>query len=342
MKKIFVFILVSMCITSLPQNTSAESSNTTLRTWKTLNGNTVQAKYIETKYGHVKLQTADGKFVAVTVKSLCTEDRQWIKTNETTKNTPILIEAPASSNKLPVASDDDYKNLYAVYTAKNFEAQMQANGIIYVYLKENGKRMNKPIRLYMHNYYYNEYGQHTRTLISFDQPPKPPLIKQPKILTFTGMLKSNVSFSVTYEFSEKGIRGYGYCKDPKSVTNTTYYRIRADIPASHTFPKEMSRMELNQQMIGWQVITIPLKGKQLAWPYEKPTKNIHKISKKLIIDAPMYGERNISFKAGDTKDAPLRPYIYHGNYPWQGYVVQVIKKENSKKSRKQYLEMIIK
>ena len=329
---------ISLGILFLTLSMSLKAETEEFRIWKTVNGNQVEAKYMGHKYGNVKLKTKTGKFLMVKESSLVAADKIWIKKHEATSGNGTAIKAASSENLLPIFSGGRNNGYYAVYRADKFDACMKENGRIDIYPKSKGIRVGKPIEYFMQCYYYfGDSGHDVREIKCYYNNLKP--VEQPKMLTFIGELEDNVKFTVTYEFAPNGIKSYGYCKDPAGIKHETVFRIRADV--QELYKIEEKPADINKKMDGWKLEITPIAGKKLKYPYTKAISILGMDSKKVVINAPVYGDRKISFKTGKPADAPIVPYIYTSNYPWQGYTIQVIKKKNDKKSKSEYFQMLI-
>lgn len=313
---------------------------TALRTWKSVSGKSVEAEYIDLKYGKVKLRTSDGNLITISAQSLSAEDRAWIKEEETKRNAPAEVLPPKHPYELPVFKDGEWKGYYAVYTARNFDACMDSRGVIWVYPKEKGTRVGKPMRLYEDCYHRDDNKEYRPVSVTaFQNSPAPAM--QPKTLTLAGVLTRDVPFSVTYEFSEAGIKAYGDCQDPRQIEQPTVFRLRVRIPASHTFEELGSVAEQKETLKDWQVMATPVKGKRRTIAYWESVPFVWGRNRQVTIDAPVYGERKICFKSGNPKAAFVSPTLYSGKSPWQGYSVVCTKDERDISSRRLDFEIEI-
>jgi len=322
---------------------SAIAAPAKMRTWTSTSGAKIKAAYVETSLGRVSLRGADGKVLTIPLARLVAADQAWIKKQQAAAEGTGTIMTPQKPNHLPVFADGKWKGQHAVYTARNFDALMDANGVIKVYPKEQNERVGKPILYHLRCWYRNTKTKpptHTaRRVARFTQTADPRL--QPDSITLMGQLEDDVPFTVTYEFSEKGIVAWGHCKDPAGI-DTTQFRAGANVPASHKFDDETPLDERARILKGWQLVVNPVEGKTIKYPYADSIPRMSVISKSAQIDAPVYGRRKIRFMAGDDEEAPIRPYIYSGYSPWQGYFVGMYKKDQSDRSKKLRFTMEIK
>ncbi len=342
MKISWIRVLVSACVmlVACGEKTawakSGADKNVALRSWTSASGSVIEAEYVELKYGRVSLRTKAGKLLAIPLRSLSAEDRTWIKAAEIKRNAPPGIKAPAKSNALPTFDGGDMDGYHAVYTSRNYDACMTVGGTVEVYPKERGKRVGKAIYMRLACYYHHKiHGYSTRPVTSYLNPQPP--VKQPSQITLRGLLADDVKFGVTYEFSEKGIKGYGYFEDPPDIKFPTMFRINAWLKASHKFANDVSLAEIQELLKDWRVVISPIEGKRRSFTYWESVQGMGLRSKKVVVDAPAFGSREISFTAGNPEKACLVPQIYSGYSPYQGYSVQLKSYGDNSKSKSKYI-----
>ena len=312
----------------------------TPRTWTSVSGKSLEAEYVSLEYGKVKLRTSDGAFVSINARALSAGDQAWIKEEEARRNAPAEIRSPAQPYELPVFKGGEWDGYHAVYTARNFDACMNVRGEILVHPKENGDRIGKHMLLYVDCYYRDEdKGYHAIPITAYEDCPDP--VKQPRTLTLAGVLRRDVPFSVTYEFSEEGIKAYGACRDTREIVQPTAYRLRVKVPASHRYEDFATVEERNEALEEWKVVTSPIEGKRRTFGYGDSLTSMGGKNKQVTIDAPLYGTRKICFTTGNYKDANLAPSIYSGKSLWQGFSVSYTKDEGDATAKSLYLEMEI-
>lgn len=323
--------------------TAAKKKAPGMRTWTSTSGAKLKGVYVETNLGRVSLRGADGKVVAIPLNRLSAKDREWIEKMEARGKGTGGIREPAKPNHLPVFADGEWRMQHAVYTAPNFDALMDRTGTIKVYPKVNGERVGKPMRYQLTCWYMSTKSKpptHMRREVErYTQAPKPRM--QPDSITLMGELTNEVPFTVTFEFSKKGITAWGYCKDPAGIDETRY-RVGAWMPKSHNFDDETPLDERARILKDWKLIIEPIEGKTIRYDYAESIPRMNVFSERVRIEAPLYGKRKVSFRAGDADEGPLRPYIYSGRCPWQGYFVGMYKEEQSDRSKKLKFVMEIK
>jgi len=327
-----------------PPSTKAKAAKgPKMRTWTSTSGAKLKASYVETKLGRASLRGADGKIVVIPINRLSAADQAWIKKQAAAAEGTGKIMSPKKPNHLPVFADGTRKGQHAVYTARNFDALMDATGVIKVYPKEKGERVGKPMRYHLRCWYRSSKTKPPtfthRRVASYTQTADPRI--QPDSITLMGTLEDDVPFTVNYEFSEKGITAWGHCKDPAGI-DTTQYRVGVNVPASHRFEDDTPLDERARILKGWQLVVDPIEGKTIKYAYADSIPRMNVMCKSAHIDAPLYGRRQIRFSVGDEEEAPLRPYIYSGYSPWQGYFIGMYKDEQDDRSRKLRFTMEIK
>jgi len=96
---------------------------------------------------------------------------------------------------------------------------------------------------------------------------------------------------------KKEIKGYGWCVDPSGLESPTQFRIMTTLPASHNFADEMSLAEREKILKDWQITIVPMEGKRRTYNYWPSISSLHGKDERLTVDEPVYGKREISFRA---------------------------------------------
>ncbi len=321
----------------------AKEKNPNMRTWTSVSGAVIEAEYVESKFGKVVLRGSDGKDLVIPLHRLVPKDRAWVKDKAAVASGPVTVKKPEAENDLPVFSGGKWHNYHAAYVAKNFDAVIDKRGNVLIYPKDKGKRVGKPLSYGLRCYYYDTTINppiHTgRPIAKLSFVPEPSV--QPKQVTLCGLLKDLVSFNVTFEFSEKGVKSWGYCTDPADIRDKTYFRLGANVPASHAFTDEVSLAERAEILKGWRVVAEPVSGSRKEFAYADSIRGMGHRSGIVRIAAPVYGSRKLRFVTGDEDNAPLQPYIYSGYCPWQGYFVGMYKKTMGDRSSKLSFSLIV-
>jgi len=103
------------------------------------------------------------------------------------------------------------------------------------------------------------------------------------------------------------------------------YRVRVQIPPPHESGDFSSFADKERLLKGGQVISTPIRGKARTYTYSGYTESMGGVNRRIVIDAPVYGERRITFEAPDPKDAWLIPNALYGKSLWEGYSVSCSK-----------------
>lgn len=113
------------------------------------------------------------------------------------------------------------------------------------------------------------------------------------------------------------------------------------MPPSHNFTNDDSIEKRAEILKGWRVVADTVAGKKREFEYSDSIQGMGVSAKTIRVAAPVYGSRRVRFTAGDEDAAPLRPYIYPGYCPWQGYFVGMYKKEQGDRSAKISFSMLV-
>ncbi|MBN1557015.1 MAG: hypothetical protein JW951_02580 [Lentisphaerae bacterium] len=301
------------------------------REWESVTGAKIEAEFVQEKYGYVTLQGKDGKLAKIRKSMLSRADQEWIDGHAAAGEGTGAVLPPDKPNHLPVFADGPWKGQHAVYVHKNFDAVLSRTGYLYVYPKTDNERTGKRLRYGLWCYFIDTSRtppQHTaRRVIRFDDPPAP--VMQPDEMEFTGLLRDNVEFTLRFDFDDDRISSYGWVHDPEGLRDYTRFRTGVWIPKSHNIPDQMPMSEQRELLKDYRVEVKPVDGGLERYPYSKymteGEMNIN--AKEVEIMGPLFGERHIRIYAQSTDDAPIRPWVYRGNAPWQGFFVGLYKRE---------------
>jgi hypothetical protein len=139
---------------------------------------------------------------------------------------PVPTVKPTDLDAFP---SGQWKGKNAVFQAKNFDAVLEANRILYIQPKEDGKNAGPPIRLSFSCYFSRDLKSVPRDIISLEKKPAPAM--QPKKIELAGHCEDKVKFTFTYEFSEEGVTIQGEVKDPSTLKTPSVLGYAIVFPA---------------------------------------------------------------------------------------------------------------
>jgi hypothetical protein len=317
------------------------------RVWKSMTGAEIEAEFVEEKLGFVALRGKDGNLVKIAKRMLSTEDQAWIAAQGGGEGDPGTgkVNPPAKIDHLPTYADGKWKGQHAVYENENFDAVMNVNGVIHVHPKINGERTGKSLR-YNLSCCFTDTSKTPprwtgRPVIEYQDPPAPQM--QPEAIELKGLLRDNVPFEVTFEFKGNKISSYGWAKDPDGLRDPTVFRTGIWVPKSHNIPLQMKMSEQRELLKDYEVRVKPVDGKLRIYAYSKALQpgEFHVRSKEVQIFGPVFGDRKVRVIGQSTAKAPIRPWIYPGYAPWQGYFIGLYKDEPDSRATSQRMVLII-
>jgi hypothetical protein len=325
-------------------------TNANLRTWKSASGAVIEAEFVEAEYGQVLLKGKDGKPVKIGKAMLSKEDQAWITAQggETAGEDDVgtgAVTPPATPNLLPTYADGKWKGYNAVYQDPSFDAAMDMKGIITVFPKVDGKRTGKSLTYSLCCYFIDTSKKpphHTgREVRRYEDPPAPQM--QPKEIAMKGQLRDDVPFEVTFAFKGNKISSYGWLKDPEGLRDPTVFRTGVWVPKSHDIPLQMKMPEQRELLKDYEVRVKPVDGKLAVYPYSSALNGgeFSLRAKEVQVIGPIFGDRKIRVIGQSTEKAPIRPWIYAGFAPWQGFFIGLYKDEPDSRATSQRMVLII-
>lgn len=225
--------------------------------------------------------------------------------------------------QLPVFSEGPGKGFYALYQHRNFEARIDAEGVLHVQIREGDKPIGAPI---IFNNLAVQYTSpiptppHTvaRRMISIDLLGEPLL--QPSRVVIKGMLEDNVAFYRQYDFKDNQILACGGYKDPGYLLYPSYGRLGLSFPPSHSIPPKVEQPERLLLLKG-----CVLKTKEMVGKHSKKFEHLY--AKILEFGGPVeeaeasgpWGPRSVRLTSRNFKNFDYVGQIYERFCPWEGY-----------------------
>ncbi|MFM1549807.1 MAG: hypothetical protein ACKJSG_10435 [Lentisphaeria bacterium] len=143
-----------------------------------------------------------------------------------TRNGPVRSLLPALEETGADATT------YALYERDNFTARLHTDGVMRIYLKQNGEIVGKPIVFGQPagNYYHRTKREIQRRNVAAYYDPADP-IRNPKSIELTGRLEGNLSFTIKYEFAQSTIRVTGRHQQVAGIKNPIQFIVNTAIPS---------------------------------------------------------------------------------------------------------------
>jgi hypothetical protein len=241
-----------------------------------------------------------------------------------TTSTGTVAAADTSARKpdvLSIFTNGIGAGAHAVYVTPKFDAVMQPNGHVFVYPKDKGVRIGKPLTMGHHLHYRGTLGKMPRPIVSFKNDKGP--LMNPATLELSGKLEDDVDYSLTFDFDKAGVSLRGYVKDPAGLTTPTVLRLAIWMPAFTNFAPEVLQADREAKLKGLSVV-IQSGPKKYVYPYAKGAV-FAAPAERCWIEGPVYGARKLAFEVKAPKAAPMHPSIYENTAPCSGYTIYMLK-----------------
>lgn len=307
------------------------------RQWTSSSGMSLRARYEKLDGNILILLSEDETVVKIPLHRLSDDDRKLAL--EMAGREDEIPKIETGPNKLPQFTSGIWQGWHAVYQHSLFDALMNADGRVMIYLKDGNKRLEPPLSLYLAPY-YRDYRSRSRRIKEFKDPPEP--VMQPEEITLEGLLVEDVPFTVNFEFDGNTITAWGWCEDHDDVSPPTHYRILLRVPQTHNIPPHVPQEERIKMLQGFELTMREITGsgrQTTTYNYYDAIRFRHSVREATIV-TPQWKPRTVNVRPGSSR-FPLRPWIYADRSLWQGYVLQMIKPEQDSRSRSRRIEVTI-
>jgi len=229
--------------------------------------------------------------------------------------------------ELETFDEGDWVGDHAVYVQPTFVAVMDEMGTIEIQPMDGKKEVGKPFICYrVAAYYTKPNADHIlgRPIISFDSSPKPRVLKSGDKIHLKGTLEDDIPFEAEWEFKANTITASGGCKDPRSISFPTNFRLLTRFPQSHDISPQTEQAERERILKSCFLLTKERdqkRRKSSKHPYYEIMK-FHHVLDEAEVRGP-YAPRVVLFR-GIRGEGRLCGWIYADSCPWQGYVIQYI------------------
>lgn len=229
------------------------------------------------------------------------------------------------------------KGMHAVYVHANFDALMRPTGDLTIYPKDKGQRIGNPLTMGLSALYNTRSTTASRPMATFENDKGP--LMNPAAITLRGKLVDDVDYEVTFTFEKNSISVRGYGKDPIGLELPTGFHFLIEVPPYCSFPPDTPQTERAARLKGMAFIT-KAGPKQVVYPYASGTVMGEYVDK-CWISGPVYGARRLSFEVKSSETAPMRPGIYDNFAPYNGYLIDMAKRNIESKKLSERLVLTI-
>lgn len=225
---------------------------------------------------------------------------------------------------LPTFTDGEWKGQNLVFESRTYDATVDGDGTVYLYPKERGERVGKPLRVGFNCYYRDKKNKRTirRRFAEIKDPPAPKVHRRATELELEGHFEDDVEFQIEMKFDDDKFSFQGEIEDPRGIEYPSSFHYVVRVEQTHNPPPQMELDEIKELMPGWQLEFHPVKGRRERVPYWKSMRNqgaetIEVVGPwgdtKITLDAPRGRGRKGEIKAGGQF------HIYKGSPPYAGF-----------------------
>lgn len=302
------------------------------RLWRATTGQTLKAAFVEIKAGAVVLKAEDGQLRGVPLNLLMPKDQAVAKDfAERMGAGGMFAVKPALPGRLPTFAEGPGKGFYAFYTNANFIVRVTDKAAASVLCIENGKPVGKPIQVNPGHLFVGPDNPtpRARAIASFDAVPGPLL--QPKIISFTGLLKDDVRFGFNIAIEDTAVHTWSWAEDPPGIAQPTQCIPAFQFAASHSFEAHVMVVDQKAAVKDLSLVLEPMKGKEVVLPYGDIPKGFKGAMKSAEIKGPVFGSRRLSLAPGRSKNAEMEFYSAGHGALFSGYNIRLVKKNAASK-----------
>jgi hypothetical protein len=218
-----------------------------------------------------------------------------------TNGEPAVAVGPLPG-QLPSYTNGPWEGANAVYRCRSFEARLLAYSALAVQPLDGGTNVGPLLTLRFHCYYSNPKGTAPRTLTrpiaAYQDAPLP--TDKPDVVRLRGRFADDVRFRLNVAFRDNAISVEGEIRDPGSLACPSYLRYEWDVPASHSFPRDMSADDRARQLLGCTLVVTDADGREHALPYNAELESRMDL-RAAAIRGP-WGRRVVHIEAPAAKD----------------------------------------
>lgn len=284
------------------------------RAWTSASGAKIEAAFVALEQDTVVLRDRNDRMLRIGLPQLSEPDRAFAREQAD------RVAAPAEPNKLPVFRAGLGQGLHALYEHAHFDAEMDENGVIRVFLKQDGQRVGPAFRFAQILYYFPT-GEAPRDcpIIAFSNPPPPSL--QPKQIALAGAMADGVRFAVTYGFQGNTISAFARGWDSRDrAASASVVRLMCRFDPSHHIDRGVDQAAREKLLQGCVVRTEQkVRGgnwKEAEFPYWI-TPDFE--DARWMEAVGPWGPRRVRISAEAAPRGGFRGWTYPGTELWKGF-----------------------
>lgn len=302
------------------------------RAWRAINGQSLNAAFVEIKGGAVVLKAEDGQLRSVPLHLLMPSEQSVAKDfAERMASGGIYAVNPAAAGRLPTFAEGPGKKFFAFYTNANFIVRITDKAVATVVCIEDGKPVGKPIHVNPGLFFTDpqNHQPRVRAIASFDAVPGPLL--QPESIAITGLLADNVRFGFHIAIEDNAVHTWSWAEDPPGIAQPTESNPAFHFASSHRFEAHVLVVDQKAAVKDLSLVLEPMKGKDVVLPYGDIPKGYKGALKSAEIKGPVFGSRRLSLAPGRSRASEMElSKLGHGPL-FSGYDIRLKKKDAASK-----------
>jgi len=325
-----IFIVVYILFLSFTASLYGIEEKQETRTWTSCKGEKIQATFINIQNNNVTLKDTNGKFIKIRLGNFSTADQVAIKkiiptpTSPSKDDMPTGAITPSSPTHLATFSDGKWEKYNTIFTSPKYDAAMDKDMNITLYLKDNDNPLGNTVFLRWGVIFLEGVARKSIWCKTSElkTKPEPEIIKRTTTIELSAKLDNNIDLELTYIFSTKGISITGRIKEPKSRQNPSKLIYAVEFKPIKSIKDEMSGQEIKSTLAGYSLLTTNRDGKKkklLFWESLQPgpVREVTTIgpwgARKVIVKTPMEKKK----KTRQSTCGIIS--IYSGKPPYGGY-----------------------
>lgn len=303
-----------------------------MRVWTSRSGATLEASFVESKYGKALLKREDGSSMSISLRNLSAADQAFIKKLKAKKKGTGSITKP-KPNELPVFVDGPGDGLHTLYEGKEYDLTFgncphhgnreRNRPRIIIYPKKNGERVGTHVSCWLTCRHMVKPRSKHRFITQIECSEKPTVTREPHEIRIEGEYDDTIRFDVTMTIAESSFSIEGTAREIKRDSDYSRFGYKIVVPQTHEEPKTKAEIAALKALLkGWSVKLRTYRDKPLTYEY---TDSVHGVrANEADIKGPWEDiELNLEVEDSRSENGSAtnagKFHIYSGMPPYVGY-----------------------
>ncbi len=216
------------------------------RSWTSVTGDEIQARFVELDMDRVVLETEDGTMVTIRIAMLVPADQARVR--ELAGSGRAAADRAVSPSLLPELRGGPGDGHYAFYSHEKFDAHVDRNGSLFVQVKDGGQPVGEPIEFFRITLGELDDSWEWRDVRYFKDYSSPS--DDPESISFI-MVKDTadeIHIKVEYTFDGNKLCSSAEIVQPRRLSFETQVRTRTIFPESFDIEPHMTQAERRERV----------------------------------------------------------------------------------------------